>query len=240
MSTRLIAAIAVLASALAGQEAQTPRFRIAVDAVRIDAVVTDKDGNVVRDLTAEDFEILQDGKPQKVTFAQFVPVSVASSPAAAAAPLTSNNVAGAPPPGTMPIQRHDIQRTIALVVDDLGMWIESLYYVKRSLHDFIDNSTQPGDLLAIVRTGGSMDGLQPFTTDHRVLHAAVDNLRYHAFSRSGVEAFESVDEFQKLLDSRGQTTMVVGDLSDLESHRRTMSAVGTLGANSGAAKEMRT
>src|SRR6478736_2864323 len=65
------------------QEPQTPRFRVAVDAVRIDAVVTDKDGNIVRDLTAADFEIWQDGKPQKVTFAQFVPIPIAAAPPAA-------------------------------------------------------------------------------------------------------------------------------------------------------------
>src|SRR5580765_801029 len=115
---------AVLGSVLvAAQEPQTPRFRVAVDAVRIDAVVTDKDGNTVTDLTADDFEVLQDGKPQKVTFAQFVPVSVAPATAAAApAPLKSNPVVGAPAlPAAGAVRRENIQRTIALVVDDLGM-----------------------------------------------------------------------------------------------------------------------
>ena len=44
--------------------------------MRIDAVVTDRDGGIVRDLTADDFEVLQNGKPQRVTFAQFVPVDI--------------------------------------------------------------------------------------------------------------------------------------------------------------------
>src|SRR5438270_266010 len=74
----LMLTTAVLGSVLlAAQEPQTPKFRVAVDAVRIDAVVTDKDGNIIRDLTADDFEIQQDGKAQKVTFAQFVPVAAA-------------------------------------------------------------------------------------------------------------------------------------------------------------------
>src|SRR3954453_10355882 len=75
--------------------AEGPKFRVAVDAVRIDAVVTDKDGNIVRDLTADDFEVLQDGKAQKVTFAQFVPVAAAAAPTPTA-PLKSSNVVGAP------------------------------------------------------------------------------------------------------------------------------------------------
>src|SRR3954467_5421847 len=72
------ALMAGLASGLLAQQ-EPPRFRVAVDMVRIDAVVTDKDGHVVRDLTANEFEILQDGKKQTVTFAEFVPVSVAPS-----------------------------------------------------------------------------------------------------------------------------------------------------------------
>ncbi len=232
MRTLPLFATAVLGAAvLLAQEPQTPRFRVAVDAVRIDAVVTDRDGNIVRDLTADDFEILQDKKPQKVTFAEFVPVSVAPAPAKATAPLASNNVVGAPPlhGGALPVHRENIQRTIALVVDDLGMSQESLVYVKRSLHTFIDTATQPGDLIALVRTGGSMDGLQPFTTDRRVLHAAVDNLRYNTFSRSGVEAFAAVNTFPTL-SMPGRSDVVVGDFESLESLRSTVMATGTLGA----------
>ena len=237
---RTTAALALLAAAVVtAQDPQTPRFRVAVDAVRIDAVVTDKDGNVVRDLTADDFEILQDKKPQKVTFAQFVPVSVTPAAALATAPLKSNNVAGAPPlPSAVPVRRENIQRTIALVVDDLGMSVESLGYVKKGLHDFIDKSMQPGDLVALVRTGGSMEGLQPFTTDRRVLHAAVDNLKWNAFSRSGVEAFAPVNLFPILTasvptgpDGAGSAAgMTVGDFSALDSMRNNMIAAGTLGA----------
>src|SRR3954468_23355055 len=161
---RFLLATAVLGSVVvAAQEPQTPKFRVAVDAVRIDAVVTDKDGNIVRDLTADDFEVLQDGKAQKVTFAQFVAVAAAPEGRQAATVPRSAKREGGPPPATpptpaAPVRRENIQRTIALVVDDLGMSVESLYYVKRGLHDFVDHSTQPGDLVALVRTGGSLDG----------------------------------------------------------------------------------
>jgi len=219
-----------LGAALLAQEPQTPRFRVAVDAVRIDAVVTDKDGNIVRDLIAEDFEILQDGKLQKVTFAQFVPVLLAGT-ATTAAPATTMHpspVAGAPPSAPADrVRPEHIQRTIALVVDDLGMSVESLYSVKRSLHDFIDRTRQPGDLVALVRTGGSLDGLQPFTTDARVLHAAVENLKWSAFSRSGVEAFEAINQW-KTLDSHA--TFDPDDFSELNKFRRTVRTAGTLGA----------
>ena len=50
-----------------------PTFHVGVDAVRIDAIVTDKHGRVVTDLTADDFELRQDGYPV-VTLAQYARV----------------------------------------------------------------------------------------------------------------------------------------------------------------------
>ena len=71
--------------------ADQPTFHIGVDAVRIDAVVTDSKGQIVTDLTADDFELKDDGRPQKVTLATFVPVaSGPATPATAQADAFSN------------------------------------------------------------------------------------------------------------------------------------------------------
>ena len=77
----IVVACSAVAVAASQAPSEPPRFRVAVDLVSIDAVVTDRNGEVVRDLTAADFEVLQDGKRQKVTFAQFVLVSTAAPPA---------------------------------------------------------------------------------------------------------------------------------------------------------------
>ena len=45
---------------------QQPTFRVAVDYVEVDALVTDRQGNFVRDLKKEDFQVLEDGKPQTI------------------------------------------------------------------------------------------------------------------------------------------------------------------------------
>ena len=42
-------------------------FRVEVNYVEIDAIVTDAQGNFVRDLTKDDFQVLEDGKPQDLT-----------------------------------------------------------------------------------------------------------------------------------------------------------------------------
>jgi Ca-activated chloride channel family protein len=47
---------------------QVPVFRTAVDLVNVGVTVTDKKGGVVEGLTADDFEIVEDGKPQTIRY----------------------------------------------------------------------------------------------------------------------------------------------------------------------------
>ena len=86
---------ATIAAAAAGQAPQTPPasvpagpaqgppvFKGGIDQVVIDVVVTDADGRVVPGLTAADFELLDDGKPQPL--ATFTEVALPLAPRAAA------------------------------------------------------------------------------------------------------------------------------------------------------------
>jgi Ca-activated chloride channel homolog len=50
------------------QTAQVPRFSSGVDVVNIGVTVSDRKGNLVAGLTPDDFEILEDGKPQTVRY----------------------------------------------------------------------------------------------------------------------------------------------------------------------------
>lgn len=227
--TFVAAAIGLL---LAQQTRDLPRFRVGVDAVRIDAVVTDRNGRIVSDLTADDFEVRQDGKLQKVTFAQFVPVLADALPASVRAARGAETPAPGPSPA--PVSRESVQRTIAVVVDDLGLSFESYRNTQKALRAFVDRELRPSDLVAIVRTGGAGGGLQTFTTDRRVLHAAIDTLRWNGASRGGVEAFEAVNVFTTFSGGGpggGTGTSVdPNDFGLVDQLRRSMSAAGSLGA----------
>ena len=145
--------------------------------IQIDATVTDRDGRVVQDLRPEDFEIYQNGKPQPITNFSFITLQpdAGNRPAPA-----GEEIAGAPPAPPGRIRYQQVRRTIALVVDDLGLSFASTNWTKQALRKFVDGQLQPGDLVAIIRTSSGVGTLQQFTTDRRLLHAAIDRLRWKA------------------------------------------------------------
>jgi VWFA-related protein len=160
--------------------------KITTNLVQVDAVVT-KDGKPVTGLSADDFEIYEDGRKQAITsFAYISNVAGNAASANASRPKASSSdktIANAPPP--QPIQRDVARRTIAVVVDDLGISAESMKQIKYRLRKFIAEELQPNDLVAVIRTGGDVGALQQFTTDKRVLTRAVDQLRWNVCSRMG-------------------------------------------------------
>src|SRR6185437_8984907 len=124
--------------------------KIRTNLVQVDAVVT-KDGKPVTGLTADDFEIYEDGRKQAITnFAYVSNVAGVSGssvpPKAEPAPKRDKVTAEAPP--SQPIQRDVARRTIAVVVDDLGLSAESMNQVRKRLRKFIAEELQPNDLVA--------------------------------------------------------------------------------------------
>jgi len=156
--------------------------RITTNLVQIDVVVT-KDGKPVPDLKAEDFEIFEDGRRQPITSFAFISNIPNSAPTAAEKSTPEKNVAGVPPG---PIKRDVARRTIALVVDDLGLSAESIAQARRQIRKFIAEQVQPDDLVAVIRTGGEMGALQQFTNDKRLLNRAAEKLSWNVCSRVGV------------------------------------------------------
>lgn len=170
------------------QKATTPAkdddvVRITTNLVQIDAVVT-KNGKVVPNLTADDFEIYEDGRQQTITSFAYVSNVSRSVPETGASRESGTN-----PIPFSPFKREQPHRTMALVVDDLGLSAESMNQVRRQLRKFIAEELHPNDLVAVMRTSGELGVLQQFTTDRRLLNRAVDQLRWNFCSRVGIHVF---------------------------------------------------
>lgn len=170
------------------KDEQDDVVRITTTLVQLDAVVT-KDGKQVTGLTADDFEISEDGRPQTITHFSYIsniPAKAEATPGnPPAAPQEKKTTAPVLPAVIKP---QETRRTIAIVVDDLGISLESMSPVKQQLRKFVDEQLQPNDLVAIIRTGGEVGSLQQFTTDRRLLYRAIESLRWNLCSRVGNSA----------------------------------------------------
>ena len=227
---RLITVL-LLTIAMAAAQAPAPRafqpqpsntvIRITVNLVQVDAVVMDSKDKPVTDLRKEDFVILQDGKPQVITNFSFIDTreGVARTAPAKPAPVVKGAKAPPPPPpiATRPKQ---IRRTVALVVDDLGLSFESIVHVRESLKKYVDREMQPGDLVAVIRTGAGMGSLQQFTSNKQMLYAAIDHVKYNAFGRVGISSFAPL---------QGAEPGAI-DTTNADNERAQIFSAGTLGA----------
>ncbi len=193
-------------------------IHIDVNLVQVDAVVTDSRGRRVANLDPKSFDVWQDGKPQAITNFSYVstkPGSEGSPAASHAAPRKPAK--GEPPPPPPVLRPTELRRTLALVVDDLGLAAASMPSVRGAIRSFVDGQMRPGDLVAIVRTGAGMGALQQFTTDKRLLYAALDRVKYGE-SRVGVTSFAPLGSGMRGMagiDHLREQTMAVGTLGAL-------------------------
>jgi VWFA-related protein len=169
--------------ALAGQQAPPPgpppaaqqpdlqmppiTFRSEVNYVEVDAVVRDAQGNFVRDLRQGDFQVLEDGVPQKVTAFSLIDIPIERSERAMFLPEdiepdVRSNASG--PEG----------RLYVLLLDDIHTDAMRSVRVRQAARQFIERSLGANDLAAVIHTSGRSDGAQDFTNSRRLLTKAVD------------------------------------------------------------------
>ena len=164
MTRAAVVSLAVAALALPPPaRAQQPVAGAFAEVVQLDAVVTDADGRPVRGLRLEDFQLLEDGKPQRLTHF------------AAAGPAPSLSPGDLPPPDRAePEPPAGAPRRIVIVVDDLHIALRGLDDAKTALRRLLDEGTSPEDELALVTTSGGV--VHQLTLDRAVVKAAVTRL----------------------------------------------------------------
>jgi VWFA-related protein len=212
--------------------------KITTTLIQIDATVLDKKGKPVTGLTADDFEIYENNKKQQITNFSFVELEPDKSTAAVALPVKPSKNSIPIPPVPTRLRPEQVRRTVALVVDDLGLSFPSVNPVRSALKKFVDQQMQPGDLVAIIRTGSGAGALQQFTSDKRMLYAAIERIRWNPNGRGGINVFQPIDPSDvgaTLITSQtgGQGKGIDETLSSnrrFDDYREDIFAVGTLGA----------
>src|SRR5688572_19855971 len=168
-----VALLALTSAAVAAQQPPPPSqepppvtFRVEVNYVEVDAIVTDANGNPITDLTAKDFQVLEDGRPQTISTFSLVnlPVERAERPLFAPGPIEPDVQTNTTAEG----------RIYLIVLDDLHVTFSNTPRVRRALTEFIERNFGVNDLAAVVYTSGrSADG-QDFTNNRRLLVSAID------------------------------------------------------------------
>jgi VWFA-related protein len=192
----LVLAAFVAASPRAQQPAAVPAparpdqpiFRLSVSLVQLDVVVTDRHGRHVTTLGPDDFVVYQDGRPQPVTAVSYVD--------SAEDWVDTSNL---PPLPIESLRPRDARRTMAIVVDDQRMSLDSLAHARYGLEKFAQREFRAGDLAVLVTTSGS--GRAPVLTfSPLVLKAAIKRLGYSLWGVRGASALDPVNDVRDLAD----------------------------------------
>jgi VWFA-related protein len=155
-----------------------PTFRAETRAIDVDAVVTDLDGAFVRGLTREDFELLEDGKPQEIAAFTLVDVPIEASPDPARglgltidSDVTTNAIAG---------------RIYVMLLDSPGLRLPERAHVsleqmalvtRRIATRFVDEALGPNDLMAVIHVQDWRSDAQSLTSNKQLLRASIDRLK---------------------------------------------------------------
>lgn len=224
--TFLLCSVAVLALVVpvVNGQSQSPQpqapqqppvtFRAEVNYVEVDARVLDRDGKFITGLQQSDFQILEDGKPQKVTAFSMVniPVERVERPLFAAKPVERD-------------VRTNLDaadgRIYVIVLDDLHTNALRSQRIKLAARQFIERYIGANDMAAVVHTSGITNGGQEFTTSQARLLSAVDKFMGRKL-RSSV--LNMVDDVQR----RAGTPMAGDPAADLDDKERAYQARNTL------------
>lgn len=123
---------------------QTPSFPSQVEQVTVDVVVTDKKGAPIPTLTKDDFNVLEDGRPQQIsTFQRVVLPERPPGPPPSPPPVTSNLDA-----------QVRTGRTFVVLFDDIHMAPFQAHRAKAAVAEFLKSGVQEGDSVTLVATGG--------------------------------------------------------------------------------------
>ncbi len=225
---RLLAlAFTVLATGASGISAQQashraetidekPIFRLSVSLVQLDAVVTDGKGRHVTTLGKDDFEIFQDGKPQPITAVTYVDASA-----------DWVDTSGLPPLPPDALRPTDARRIFGIVVDDLRMSFESIFYARHGLGRFADRQFVPGDRVMLVTTSGGYRTPQ-LTSSAPIFKAAANRLRYSMWGITGASALDPVDGVADGFDRAGGFREYVFAVSAIEQIEHVIDALKPL------------
>ena len=178
-------------------QAPQPTFQLSVNYVDVDVTVTDGQGHFVTDLTRDDFQLLEDGKPQRIDTFSLVELPIERP--------DRFLLLGRPVPADVRSNR-DVSsgRVYMIVLDDLNVSALRTGHVRKNAREFIEQHFGPHDIAAVVNTSGRKDAAQEFTSDPALLLAAIDKFIGQRLQSAEAERIDAY--YQTQLSGMTETT----------------------------------
>jgi VWFA-related protein len=154
-------------------DAQQPIFRTGINFVRVDVIVTDKQGAPIGDLKQSDFEILEDNKPQTIESFRFVKVDGTAPVETQRSIRTRSDEERA--------AADDNARIFVFFLDDYHVRLGNSMAARKPLIDFVQTSLGPNDLVAVMYPLTPLDGVT-LTRDHQSLIRAIERFEGRKFN----------------------------------------------------------
>ena len=186
---------------------QTPTFKVQIDYVDVDVLVTDKDGRFVRDLTKDDFEIFEDGKPQSIANFSVVDIPIERADRALYTPTKSCA-------DTATNERAFEGRIYVMILDEPHVEALRSQNVRIAARQFIERRLGANDIMAVVHAEGATDSSQEFTNNKRLLLASVD--KFMGSKLLSVTVSRSAEYYRQADLGLTPTAGTVGDPFDQE------------------------
>lgn len=191
----LLIALAVLSVCAAAQPPdQRPpvTFRSEINFVEIDAIVTDRDGRFVADLSQDDFRLVEEGKPQAISTFSLVRIPVDRTLSTGVARLDVE-------PDVATNRQPFDGRIFLLLLDDLQTDLSRTPFVRTAARAFVERHVSDNDLVAVTFTGSRSDA-QDFTSSRSRLVAAIDRFTGRKLKSKTAARIEQRDTTRYVLE----------------------------------------
>jgi VWFA-related protein len=162
---------------------QRPVFKSGINFVRVDVIVSDKNGNPVLDLKPEDFTVEEDGAQQQIE--QFEVVKI--DPLEQVQGPTNGEIRGAQDE-EREAARPDV-RMFVILLDDYHVRRGNDMAVRKPLTDFIQNQLAPADMVAIMYPLTPVNDIT-FTRNRSALISAIEKFEGRKFNYVPRNQFE--------------------------------------------------
>ncbi len=163
---------------------QQPVFRAGINFVRVDVIVSAKDGQPVENLSENDFQVFEDGKPQTLATFKLVKLDGGAVPGPDGPPQPIRSDADE----LAEASRDDV-RVFAVFLDDYHVRRETSMRIRDSLAEFVATRLGPTDMI------GVMYPLQPIssvllTRNHSAIERALQEFTGRKYDYNPMNDFE--------------------------------------------------